>query len=517
MYNPFSSASLLRLAVVFTLLFPFFPLISAKITSSYPGIVNHYNSSANISSSSSLTVTASPESIITINNAEQITPISTTFRVMAVQVTDANNRGVGNITVTFQAPNSGPSGIFTPTNSNIFTTTTDRIGVVNITNFIANELDGSYTMTATVSGVSTPAIFKLTNTAKPTMPTYVTADPGDSQIVLKWSAPTFMGKPTLIGYNIYGISSKGNLVKIASVPATTTTYTVTGLANGFDSVYLIVAFNSNGEGNYSIFVSANPQPSTPILIPGQPVVSSATGGDQQATLAYVPLFIVGSPTVTGYNIYRATKGNNFTKVNSVPIVQTIFTDSGLTNGTVYTYTISAINSAGEGPRSIPETVIPHIVTSVPYPPTLLKVIAVGDGMITLSWKAPTNIGNTPLLGYNLYREVAYSGNTWTKIGTTTDTQYSDTGLTNGIRYEYFVRALNEVGEGAPTNINGEAPHVVASTSATQTPKSATGTGSNQQVTLMGRYPIVQAVELSMVALALELKCVEYVDTLGLGL
>jgi fibronectin type 3 domain-containing protein len=512
MDNSLSTSFLLRLAVVFTLLFSFFPLTSANITSSYPGTFSFTNNANKVypalaNNSSILTVTAIPKSILTVGISKQIIPISTTFYFpLTVQVKDANNRGVGNATVTFQAPDSGPSGVFSPTNSNIFTAMTDANGLVKISNFIANELEGSYMVTATVSGVSTPAIFKLTNSALPTMPRNVTITPGDTQIVLKWSAPTFTGKPTLTGYNIYSFGST-DLVKIASVSATTTSYTVTGLANGFDSTYFITAFSSKGESKLSSPVTANPQPSTPILIPAPPALLSATGGDQQITLVYASIFIVGSPTVTGYNIYRATNGNKFTKVNSVPIIPTEFTDMGLTNGTVYTYTVSAINSAGESAPSSPETVIPHIVTSVPYPPTLLKVITVGDGMITLSWKAPTNTGNTPIVGYALYRGIAYSGRIPTKIGTTTDTQYSDTGLTNGIRYEYFVRALNSAGESAPSNENGETPHVVAS--ATPGSKSATGTGGNQQVILAGSKQALQIVELSAAAIALELECLVY--------
>jgi poly(hydroxyalkanoate) depolymerase family esterase len=49
---------------------------------------------------------------------------------------------------------------------------------------------------------------------------------------------------------------------------------------------------------------------------------------------------------TGYHVYR-----NGTRITSSPLTATAYTDSGLTSGTTYSYAVSAVNSAGEGPRS----------------------------------------------------------------------------------------------------------------------------------------------------------------------
>ncbi len=57
----------------------------------------------------------------------------------------------------------------------------------------------------------------------------------------------------------------------------------------------------------------------------------------------------------GYKIYRAlsTGGvkTDFIALNSEPVTGTNYSDAGLANGTAYFYAVSAVNSAGEGPKS----------------------------------------------------------------------------------------------------------------------------------------------------------------------
>ena len=78
-------------------------------------------------------------------------------------VLDSIGSPVNNATVTFSAPASGASGIFS--DSGTFTTTavTAESGVATAATFTANGLEGSYTVTATVGGVVTPADLLLAN------------------------------------------------------------------------------------------------------------------------------------------------------------------------------------------------------------------------------------------------------------------------------------------------------------------------------------------------------------------
>jgi hypothetical protein len=81
-------------------------------------------------------------------------------------------------------------------------------------------------------------------------------------------------------------------------------------------------------------------------------------------------------------------------------------------------------------------------------PTNLTATTISSTQINLTWTASTD--NVGVAGYNIYRN-------GTKVGTTTSTAYSDTGLMSSTTYTYTISAYDAVGN----------------TSATSTPASAT--------------------------------------------
>ena len=76
---------------------------------------------------------------------------------------DGSGNVVPNVTVTFTAPSSGASGTFAG-GSVTTTATANSTGVATASVFTANGTAGSYSVTASVSGVSSNATFSLTNT-----------------------------------------------------------------------------------------------------------------------------------------------------------------------------------------------------------------------------------------------------------------------------------------------------------------------------------------------------------------
>ena len=81
---------------------------------------------------------------------------------MSATVTDSNSHGVSGQTVTFTAPSSGASGTFAG-GSSTTQATTDSTGVATAAAFTANNIAGTYSVTATVAGVGGSASFSLTN------------------------------------------------------------------------------------------------------------------------------------------------------------------------------------------------------------------------------------------------------------------------------------------------------------------------------------------------------------------
>jgi hypothetical protein len=117
------------------------------------------------------------------------------------------------------------------------------------------------------------------------------------------------------------------------------------------------------------------------------------------------------------------------------------------------------------------------------PPTGLTATAFYSSQINLSWSAPTNNGGSPVTSYEIKRST--DGSTWSvlvKNTGTTDTTYSDTGLSPNTTYYYRVFAINDVGTSHRSNTAS------ATTSTTMPPsnsivlnsiQSTSGTASNQ--------------------------------------
>ncbi len=97
------------------------------------------------------------------------------FNSLAILATDANDAPVPNTSVTFTAPGSGASGTFTGGSATV-TVVTDAGGVANAPIFTANGTAGSYQVSASATGVATPATFSLTNTATATPTATIVAD-----------------------------------------------------------------------------------------------------------------------------------------------------------------------------------------------------------------------------------------------------------------------------------------------------------------------------------------------------
>jgi hypothetical protein len=109
------------------------------------------------------TVAGSPATVTAGVGADQQTAAGTAFAIpLAVTVTDADHNAVADVPVTFSAPTSGASGTFSGAGSSV-TVDTDSSGIAVAPTFVANSTVGGYVVTATVSGVTQPAVFMLVN------------------------------------------------------------------------------------------------------------------------------------------------------------------------------------------------------------------------------------------------------------------------------------------------------------------------------------------------------------------
>ena len=159
------------------------PAASAEITNAF-GLFGDHQSNLFITDTGNLRVrkitglvTIPPTTISASGGTPQSAVINTPFQSpLSATVTDASGNAVGGVTVSFTAPAAGASGSFA---GGVSTATTNAAGVATSVAFTANNVAGSYTVTATVSGVAAPATFSLTNNPGP--PVSISATGGAPQ------------------------------------------------------------------------------------------------------------------------------------------------------------------------------------------------------------------------------------------------------------------------------------------------------------------------------------------------
>lgn len=120
----------------------------------------------------------------------------------------------------------------------------------------------------------------------------------------------------------------------------TTAYIKVTAQNGTTYFFVVTAVGAGGESTYSNEVSA-----TPRTVPGVPTNVSATAGNRQATVSFTAPANNGGSAITEY-IVTSSPGNI-----TVTGTGTTITVTGLRNGTTYTFTVKAVNEAGNGADS----------------------------------------------------------------------------------------------------------------------------------------------------------------------
>src|SRR5271156_829799 len=274
----------------------------------------------------------------------------------------------------------------------------------------------------------------------PAVPGGLLATPGNAQVSLAWTASS-----GATGYYVKRATVSGGPYSQIALPATNS-YTDSSLTNGTTYYYVVSAFNSDGQSSNSAQASATPTaPATP---PNAPTGLQATAGNAQVSLTWT-----ASTGATSYHVKRATtSGGPYTQI-SAPTT-TNFADTGLANGTIYYYVVSALNSAGESANSSQASATPAAPATPPQAPTGLAATA-GNAEVSLTWTA--SAGAT---SYHVKRGTT-SGGPYTQVARPTTTSDTDTGLTNGTTYYYVVSALNAVGESANSAEVSATPAIAA--------------------------------------------------------
>jgi hypothetical protein len=203
------------------------------------------------------------------------------------------------------------------------------------------DLVGDYVATLTATdGSANTAIATVTLTAAvkavaPAAPTALVATAGDASVSIAFT-PGVTGNAIL---NYTANCTAAGVTKTGTGAASP--IVVTGLSNGTAYACAVTAANSAGTSAPSTAASVTPV--VKLAVPGKPTVSSVAAGNAQVSVA----FTVPSTGGAGISSYTVTcSGSLSASGSSSPIIVT-----GLSNGSSYSCTVTAANSAGSGEAS----------------------------------------------------------------------------------------------------------------------------------------------------------------------
>jgi hypothetical protein len=221
---------------------------------------------------------------------------------------------------------------------------------------LANTVSANGVYTYSATSTFPASTFKATNywvdvdflpTPVPGQVTNVNATAGPGSASVSWSAPSEGGPPTTYTVTPYiGTTAQTPTTVTGSPPATSVT--IKGLTSGTTYTFTVQASNANGAGTVS--APSNAVTPTALTVPGAPANANASAATGQALVSWSEPTSDGGSSITGYKVtpYVGSTAQAPTEVGA-GVTSTIV--KGLTNGTSYTFTVTASNALGSGSAS----------------------------------------------------------------------------------------------------------------------------------------------------------------------
>jgi titin len=294
-------------------------------------------------------------------------------------------------------------------------------------------------------------------------PTDLSMTPGNEQVVLSWTPPSYNGGAAIDYYVIYQ-----NNVDVHH--NTTTSGIITGLTNGQTYSFTVAAHNSAGIGHNSSAIH-----SIPYGVPDAPTGLAGALANGKITLNWTAPVFDGGRAIDYYVVYQDGAALPYHLTGPSTII------AGLVNGQQYSFTVSAHNLAGLGTQSTLVTAMPSLAPSAPSAPTALLTNA-GNARASLTWTAPTNNGSSSIDYYIVYQDGI-------DIAHPSSTSHVVTGLTNGVSYSFKVAAHNTAGTGPQTSSASATPSALTTIlTVPNTPTGLTASPGEGQVSLSWTTP-----------------------------
>ena len=308
------------------------------------------------------------------------------------------------------------------------TTTISVTGRTTVAHTLSSLTAGksySFTIAAVAGSAESVQSSQMTAVPTPSGLPGLTAFGGERKIELSWAASNEAG---VTGYKIRQVVD-GTLTEININSRLTLRHTITAVTVGKNYIFTIAVVAGSAESAQSVPTN----PVTPTASAVRPT-SAPSGFMARAGIAKVTLLWNRVNGATSYKIYRDGTALNTSS-------NTSYEAGGLNAGVEYSFTVSAVNSGGEGPQS-------SAAKATPTVPAVTGLSAVGNaGQVVLRWTASGNAGVTD---YKI-RQTVDGVTTEIDVSGRTTATYTVTSLTDGKEYSFTIAAVAGSLESVPSS------------------------------------------------------------------
>ena len=283
------------------------------------------------------------------------------------------------------------------------------------------------------------------------------------------------------GYLVYYSTDNSNFTKLKTINSqSTTSYTVGGLTAGKAYYFALISYtNINGKitkskRTSSLKITATSSSSVPA--PSNLKVAEYSN-------SAIKLTWTKASDVTGYYVYRSTDGKKYSKIKTLTAYTTAYTNTSLTAGKKYYYSIASYKNTSTGvaigPKSSAVNALTISSSKLSYP-SGFAVKEVATDAIKLVWNKSSNAS-----GYYIYRSIDNKNFSKIKALPSSSTSYTDIALYLDTTYYYKIASYDN--SNGSIGLSAKSPAVNAKTTSTSvsfTSKTSTST----TITLNWDYP-----------------------------
>jgi fibronectin type 3 domain-containing protein len=310
----------------------------------------------------------------------------------------------------------------------------------------------------------------------PPPPASVAAYAGNSCNLVCWPVA-----PGATSYNIlrsvtsgsgYASITNGVTGPVCGSGTNNATYVDATATNNMTYYYVVQSVNPAGNSaNSPQSPGATPSAGLSASAPAAPLGLNVAGvGHQSVTLNWG-----ASAGASFYSVYRSrlvnTGGGSSNTLSTIILNNSVtgasYTDTSPTDGSIYSYFVTAASAGGTSPGSAPVVAVPRPAPPATAPGSLTATPLAGGTNTVLNWSAVSGA-----VGYVIQRSTSLNG-TYILLQSITQTAYTNSGVISNATYYYKV---------TPVNAGGIAAAGITTTRPTA-PATLTAVAGDKQVTL----------------------------------